>query len=132
MTQQVQHVPGFLPWMLFRRPPLFAQCVDLDVSLYYAAVQNLVYRCGNVPQTTAENSDTYTIHCAQHVQQSADKCIQLPESLQCDHPVQIAELRQQVQDAWDNLSQDNILHLYDCLHARIHACITARGGYTVC
>ena len=38
----VQHVPGFLPWMLFKRPPLLAQCVDL-VRLYYAAVQNLVY-----------------------------------------------------------------------------------------
>ena len=43
----------------------------------------------------------------------------------------IAELRQWVQDAWDNLSQDNSLHLHDHLHARIHACVAARGGYTV-
>ena len=28
---------------------ILAQCVDLDVRLYYAAVQNLVYGCGNVP-----------------------------------------------------------------------------------
>ena len=33
--------------------------------------------------------------------------------------------------ALDNLSQDDICHLYDCLHARICACIAARGGYTV-
>ena len=51
VTQQVKHVLGFLPGMLFGRPPLFAQCIDLDVRLYYTAVQNLVYGCGNVPQT---------------------------------------------------------------------------------
>ena len=28
----------------------------------------------------------------------------------------IAKLRHQVQDAWDNLLQDDILHLYDRLH----------------
>ena len=27
--------------------------------------------------------------------------------------------------------QDDIQHLYGCLHVRIHACIVARGGYTV-
>ena len=43
----------------------------------------------------------------------------------------IADLRQRVQDAWDNLSQDDIRHLYDRLHARIHACVAARGG-TLC
>ena len=43
----------------------------------------------------------------------------------------IAKLRQWVQDAWDNLSQDDIQHLYDRLHVRIHACIAARGG-TLC
>ena len=32
--------------------------------------------------------------------------------------ITIAELRQRVQDAWDNLSQDDIRHLYDSLHAR--------------
>ena len=41
------------------------------------------------------------------------------------------ELRQRVQDAWDNLSQDNIRHLDDRLHARIHACVATRWGYTV-
>ena len=30
MTQHVQHVPGFIPWLLLGRPPLLAQCVDLD------------------------------------------------------------------------------------------------------
>ena len=43
----------------------------------------------------------------------------------------IAELRQQVQDAWDNLSQDDIRHLYDRLHARKHSCVAAREG-TLC
>ena len=40
----------------------------------------------------------------------------------------IAEFQKQVQDSWDNLSQDDIRHLYDHLHARIHTCIAARGG----
>ena len=42
----------------------------------------------------------------------------------------IAELRQRVEDAWDNLSQNDIRHLYDHLHVTIHACIAAREGYT--
>ena len=60
VTQQVQHVPRFLPWM---RPLPLTQYIDLDVHLYYMAVQILVYRCGNVPQTTAGSSDTPLIHC---------------------------------------------------------------------
>ena len=94
MTQQVQHVPGFLPWMLFGRPPLLAQCVNLDVRLYYAAVQNLVYGCENVRQTTAESSDTPPVHCDQHVQQSVDTSIQLPTGLKYD-PVQMTDVVQQ-------------------------------------
>ena len=43
----------------------------------------------------------------------------------------IAELRQRVQEAWDSLSQDDFRHLYDPLHARIHACVASRWGYTV-
>ena len=43
----------------------------------------------------------------------------------------IAELRQRVQDAWDSLWQVDIRHLYDCLYARIHACVAVRGRYTV-
>ena len=43
----------------------------------------------------------------------------------------IAELWQWVQDAWDSLLQDDIQHLYDHLHARIHTCISATGG-TLC
>ena len=64
VTQQVQHVPG-------GRPSLLAQCVDLDMHLYYVAVKNLVYECGNVPQITAEISDTHRLI----VQQSVDKSI---------------------------------------------------------
>ena len=41
--------------------------------------------------------------------------IQLPVGLQCD-PVQMAELRQKVPDAWDNLPQNEFRHLYDRLH----------------
>ena len=64
------------------------------VCVYYAAIQNLVYGCGNVPQITAESSDTLQIHCAQHVQQSIDMSIQLPAGLQCN-PVQMDEVVQQ-------------------------------------
>ena len=70
---------------------LLTHCVDLDVRLYYATVQNLVYGCGNVPQTTAKSSNTPVIHCAQHVQQSVDMSIQLSAGLQCN-PVQMAEV----------------------------------------
>ena len=107
--------------------PLLAQCVDLDMRLYYAAVQNLIYECA--PQTTLESRDTPPIHCAQHVQQYVVMSIQLPAGLQCDH-IQMAELRQ-VQDGWNRLSQDDIRHIYDHLHGRIHTCIPARRGYTL-
>ena len=130
VTEQVQHVPGFLPWMLFGRPPLLAQCVDLDVHLYYMAVQNLVYRCGNVPQVTTESSDTPQIHCVQHVQQPLSKSIQLPAGLKCI-PIQMAKLRQQVQDAWDSLSQDDIEHLYDCMRELFMPALQP-GGATLC
>ena len=43
----------------------------------------------------------------------------------------IAELRQRVQDSLDNLSQDDIGHLYDRLHVKIYACVAAGGDYTV-
>ena len=66
VTQQVQHIPGYL---------------DI-LCLYYAAIQNLVYGCGNVPQTIAESSDTLPTHYGQHVQQSINMSIQLPTSLQ--------------------------------------------------
>ena len=81
--------------MLFGLPLLLEQCDDVDMRLHYAVVQNLVYRCGNVPQTTAESSDTPPMHCAQYVPQSFDMSIQLPADLQCD-PVQMAEVVEQV------------------------------------
>ena len=92
--QQVQRVLGFIPWMLLRWLPLPAQCVDLDVCLYYAAVQNLVCGCVNVLQTTAECSDTPPIYCTQRVQQSVNMSIQLPADPQWD-PVQMAVVVQQ-------------------------------------
>ena len=55
VTQQVQHVPGILPGIQFKLPLLLTQCVELDMHLYCAAIHNLVYGCGNVPQTTAES-----------------------------------------------------------------------------
>ena len=42
----------------------------------------------------------------------------------------ISELRR-VQDSSDNPSQDDLRHLYGRLHARISACLSARGG-TLC
>ena len=89
-----QHVPGFLPWMLFGWPLLLAQYLNLDVHLSYVAIQNLVYKCGNVPQTTAESGNTPPIHHAQYMQQSINMSIQLPSGLQCD-PVQKAEVVQE-------------------------------------
>ena len=56
--------------------------------------------------------------------------IQLPASVQCD-PIQMTQLRQHVQDAWENLTQDDIRHLYDRLHVRIDAYVAGRGGNTV-
>ena len=50
----------------------------------------------------------------------------------CPEPATtIAKLQQWVQGAWDDLSQDDIRHLYDHLYARIHAYIAARSGYTM-
>ena len=69
-------------------------CVNLDMHLYYPAIQNLVYRCGNVSHTSAETSDTPPIYCALHVQQSVNMSIQLPAGLHCD-PFQMAEVVQQ-------------------------------------
>ena len=66
--------------LLFERLPLLAQCINLDVHLYYVAIQNLVYGYGNVPQSTAESSVTPLIHCAQHVQQSVDMSINFPQA----------------------------------------------------
>ena len=43
----------------------------------------------------------------------------------------IAELRKLMQDAWKNLSQDDIWHLYDHLHARIHTMLPPEGGIDV-
>ena len=122
VTQQVQYVPGFLPWMLFGWPLLFAQCVELDVHLYYAAIQNLVCRCGNDPQTTAEGSDTPLIHSDQHMHQPS----MCPSSFLQTYNSTLFQIA-----AWDNLSQDDIWNFYDHLHARIHICIVAREDCTM-
>jgi transposase len=36
----------------------------------------------------------------------------------------------QVQQAWNSIPQTDIQHLYDSIHARLHACIQNSGGYT--
>ena len=59
--------------MLFGRPLLVAQCVDLDVRMYYVTVQNLVYVC--------RSSDKTPIHSTQHVQHSIEMSIQVPTGL---------------------------------------------------
>ena len=68
-----------------------------------------------------------TIHFAQHVQQTVDISIQLPAGLQCDL-VQMAELRQQVQAAWESLSKVDIRHHHNRLRVRIYAYVAARRG----
>ena len=40
------------------RPPLLTQGVDLDKCMYYTAVQNPIYGCEHIPQTTFESSNT--------------------------------------------------------------------------
>ena len=52
-------------------------------------------------------------------------------TLSPEHTTTAAELRQWVQDAWDNLSQYDIRHFYDRLNVRIYACVVARVEYTV-
>ena len=122
---------GFVPWMLFRWSPLLAQCTDFDVHLYYVTIQNVVYGCENVPQTTAESSDTPPIHCVQHVQESVNMSIQLPAGLQCD-PIQLTEVVQQeyvlVKGAWlyptvnvANAGQLSKHHSY-CLQSQNRGC----------
>ncbi|GBN87752.1 hypothetical protein AVEN_148099-1 [Araneus ventricosus] len=39
-------------------------------------------------------------------------------------------LTDQVQQAWNSIPQTDIRHLYDTMHARLHACIQNSGGYT--
>lgn len=45
-------------------------------------------------------------------------------------PQNIADLEQQLMNAWQNVSQDDIRNLYHSLARRIQACIAARGGST--
>ena len=52
-------------------------------------------------------------------------------TLSPDPAITIVELRHQLQDALDNLSQDGIRHLYDRLQARIETYVAARGD-TLC
>ena len=42
---------------------LFAQCVDLDVRLYYAVIQNVIYRCGmfHIPLLKVVTHYRYTV-----------------------------------------------------------------------
>ena len=77
IAYQVQHVPRISSLDAVRAAIAPHTMVDLDVRLYYA---DLVYGCGNVPQTTVDSWDTPPIKCAQHVQQSVDMCIQLPQA----------------------------------------------------
>ena len=63
-TLQVQHVPGFLSWTLFGQPLLLVLSINLAMHLYYTAVQNLVYGCGNVSQTTKHTTVTLHPTCA--------------------------------------------------------------------
>ena len=57
--------------------------------------------------------------------------IKLENTISPEPATTTAELQQRLQDAWVNLLQDDIQHLYDHLHAGIYACAATRGGYTV-
>ena len=45
-------------------------------------------------------------------------------------PRNVADLEQQLRNAWQNVSQDDIRKLYHSLPRRIQACIAAKGGFT--
>ncbi|GBO20096.1 hypothetical protein AVEN_178686-1 [Araneus ventricosus] len=42
----------------------------------------------------------------------------------------IPVLTDQVQQAWNSIPQTDIRHLYDKMHARLHACIQNSSSYT--
>ncbi|GBL96688.1 hypothetical protein AVEN_111833-1 [Araneus ventricosus] len=42
----------------------------------------------------------------------------------------VSVLTDQVQQAWNSIPQNDIQHLYDTMHARLHAFIQNSGGYT--
>ncbi|GFW26132.1 uncharacterized protein TNCV_3396281 [Trichonephila clavipes] len=49
------------------------------------------------------------------------------------HPqpgLNVPVMTQQVQQAWNSISQIDIRHLYNTMHARLQACIQNSGGYT--
>ena len=42
----------------------------------------------------------------------------------------VTDLTDQVQQAWNSIPQNDIRHLYDTMHARLHACIQNRDDYS--
>ncbi|GBM44755.1 hypothetical protein AVEN_83882-1 [Araneus ventricosus] len=42
----------------------------------------------------------------------------------------VSVITDQVQQAWNSIPQTDIRHLYDAMHARLHACSENSGGYT--
>ena len=130
MTQQVQHVPGYLPWMLFGRPPLLAQCVD------FACV------CDMCPSGTWSTGveifhrpllkvATHYRHIMPNMCSNLSICpSSFPTSLQCD-PFQMAEVVQQeyvlVGGAWFNprVNVGNTVHLSN---HHSYACRVKREG----
>lgn len=45
--------------------------------------------------------------------------------------ISLAVLHQQAKEVWNNVSQDDVCHLYNHRHVAVEVCVNAQGGYTV-
>lgn len=54
-------------------------------------------------------------------------CSKTKQCLTCslNSPTTLARLNQQIQDIWNNISQDDIHHLYGHIPVRVQVCINA-------
>ncbi|GBM91450.1 hypothetical protein AVEN_226832-1 [Araneus ventricosus] len=103
---------------------------------------------GGVFQQT--NARSHTAAVTQHTLQSVDMLpwpARSPELSPIEHvwdiigrqlhrhlqsALTVPALIHQVQQAWNSIPQTDIRHLYDTMHARLHACLRNSGDYTGC
>ena len=103
-------MPGFLTWMLFGQQPLLAQCVDLDVLLYYVADQKHL-------STGVEMFHRPLLKAATHHRYIVPKRTAIRRYVQQSEPVQMAEVVLQVYvlvgEAWlyPSVNVANTVHL---------------------
>ncbi|GBM00064.1 hypothetical protein AVEN_214131-1 [Araneus ventricosus] len=134
------------------RSPLVVISRTLTANVYVSLmIQPVVLLFMNRIQGGVFQQDNARPHIAvvtQHALQSVDMLPWPPRSPDlspighvCDvigrqlqrHPqpaLTVPVLTDQVQQAWNSISQTDIRHLYDTMHARLHAFIQNSGGYT--